>query len=49
MLTGHPRGGPSAGGTDTRPLDFGDREALVNDLAGAHANELDRHYRPARR
>jgi NADH dehydrogenase len=35
-LTGHPRGGPSADGIDTRPLDFGDREALVNDLAGAH-------------
>ena len=35
-LTGHPRGGSSAGGIDTRPLDFGDREALVTDLAGAH-------------
>jgi uncharacterized protein YbjT (DUF2867 family) len=35
-LTGHPRGGPGASGIDTRPLDFGDREALVSDLAGAH-------------
>ena len=35
-LTGHPRGGTGAGDIDTRPLDFGDQEALVNDLAGAH-------------
>ena len=35
-LTGHPRGGPDAGGIDTRPLDFGNREALLSDLAGAH-------------
>ena len=35
-LTGHPRSGPDAGGTDTRPLDFGNPEALVADLAGAH-------------
>ncbi len=40
-LTGHPRaqidrGGPGAGDIDTRPLDFGDPEALVNDLTGAH-------------
>ncbi len=35
-LTGHPRGGPGAGDIDTRPLDFGDPEALVKDLAGAH-------------
>jgi uncharacterized protein YbjT (DUF2867 family) len=35
-LTGHPRGGPGAGGIDTRPLDFGDPEALVKDLSGAH-------------
>jgi len=35
-LTGHPRGGAGAGDIDTRPLDFGDQEALVTDLAGAH-------------
>jgi uncharacterized protein YbjT (DUF2867 family) len=40
-LTGHPRAqtdrnGPGAGDIDTRPLDFGDPEALVNDLTGAH-------------
>ncbi|HEX7163942.1 MAG TPA: NAD(P)H-binding protein [Trebonia sp.] len=35
-LTGHPRGGPGAGDIDTRPLDFGDPEALVKDLVGAH-------------
>jgi uncharacterized protein YbjT (DUF2867 family) len=35
-LTGHPRGGPDAGGIDTRPLDFADPEALVKDLSGAH-------------
>jgi uncharacterized protein YbjT (DUF2867 family) len=35
-LTGHPRGGSSAGGIDTRPLAFSDREALVSDLSGAH-------------
>jgi NADH dehydrogenase len=35
-LTGHPRGGPGASDIDTRPLDFGDPEALVRDLAGAH-------------
>ena len=33
-LTGHPRADPGA--TDTRPLDFGDPEALVRDLSGAH-------------
>lgn len=35
-LTGHPGSGPGADGIDTRPLDFGDPEALVKDLAGAH-------------
>jgi uncharacterized protein YbjT (DUF2867 family) len=35
-LTGHPRGGPDPGDIDVRPLAFGDPEALVNDLAGAH-------------
>ena len=35
-LTGHPRGGPSTGDIDTRPLDFSDPEALVKDLGGAH-------------
>ena len=35
-LTGHPRGGPGTDGTDTRPLDFTDPEALTKDLAGAH-------------
>jgi uncharacterized protein YbjT (DUF2867 family) len=35
-LTGHPRRGADAGDIDTRPLDFGDPEALVKDLAGAH-------------
>jgi uncharacterized protein YbjT (DUF2867 family) len=35
-LTGHPRGDPGAGGIDTRPVDFANREALVSDLAGAH-------------
>jgi NADH dehydrogenase len=39
-LTGHPRTRAGqqadAGDIDTRPLDFGDREALARDLAGAH-------------
>ncbi len=35
-LTGHPRGGPAADDIDTRPLDFGDPEALAKDLTGAH-------------
>ena len=34
-LTGHPRGGPGSE-IDTRPLDFGDPEGLIRDLAGAH-------------
>ncbi|MGH3208617.1 MAG: SDR family oxidoreductase [Trebonia sp.] len=34
-LTGHPRAGSGAGDTDTRPLNFGDPEAIVKDLAGA--------------
>jgi NADH dehydrogenase len=35
-LTGHPRNGSGAGDIDTRPLDFGDPEALVKDMTGAH-------------
>jgi NADH dehydrogenase len=35
-LTGHPRGGAAGSDVDTRPLDFGDPEALTRNLAGAH-------------
>jgi uncharacterized protein YbjT (DUF2867 family) len=35
-LTGHPRSGADQGGIDTRPLDFGDPEALARNLSGAH-------------
>lgn len=35
-LTGHPRGQADQGGMDTRPLDFGDPEALARNLSGAH-------------
>ena len=35
-LTGHPRRGADTGDIETRPLDFGDPDALVKDLTGAH-------------
>ncbi len=35
-LTGHPGSGPEAAGIDTRPLDFGDPDALAKNLSGAH-------------
>jgi NADH dehydrogenase len=35
-LTGHPGRAPAGTPIDTRPMDFGDPDALARDLAGAH-------------